>query len=477
MAALAASTAACSSEVNRFSDNSTFSNPFSNSSRNQPAPQPQYAQAPSQRIESQPLPPQGGYQQGGYQQGGYQQPPQQYQQPPQQYQQPQYQQQGYQQQSHNQALPPPPQNRSYASAPQTRPAAPNPRVASPAHATSSSHRDVTGSVSRPAPASGNGWSWEGGTAITVERGDTLMSLGRRYGVPAVAIERANGLTAHAPLKPGQRLVIPKNTGSATQQAAAAPQPAADPVTTGSTRGHAGQFVHTINPGETLMALSRKYHKSLGEIARANNLPINHRVRIGERIVIPGLRANSTQVAAAAPRPAVAPQPAQPAYQPQRMVSAEPPAQARVVTPAASNPEPAKAADADEPTGATGFRWPVRGRVIAGFGPKPTGQQNDGINLAVPEGTPVKAADDGTVAYAGNELKGYGNLVLIRHANGYVTAYAHASELLVKRGDTVKRGQTIAKSGQTGNVTSPQLHFEVRKGATPVDPMQHLAGAS
>lgn len=455
MAALAVSTAACSSEVNRFSDNSTFSNPFSNASRNQPAPQPHYAQAPS-RVESQPLPPQGGYQQG------YQQP------------QPQYQQQGYQQQSYNQALPPPPQNRSYASAPQTRPAAPNPRVASAPRATNASYGDVTGSV--PSASGGKGWSWEGGTAITVARGDTLMSLSRRYGVPAVAIEQANGLSPHASLRPGQRLVIPKYSGGTQQAAKPQPLPAADPVTTGSTsRGNAGQFVHTINPGETLMALSRKYNKSLSEIARANNLPINHRVRIGERIVIPGLRANATQMAA--PRPAAAPPPVQPA-QPQRMVSAEPPAQAtaRVVTPAAGNPEPAKATD-DEPTGATGFRWPVRGRVIAGFGPKPTGQQNDGINLSVPEGTPVKAADDGTVAYAGNELKGYGNLVLIRHANGYVTAYAHASELLVKRGDTVKRGQVIAKSGQTGNVTSPQLHFEVRKGATPVDPMQHLAGAS
>jgi murein DD-endopeptidase MepM/ murein hydrolase activator NlpD len=124
----------------------------------------------------------------------------------------------------------------------------------------------------------------------------------------------------------------------------------------------------------------------------------------------------------------------------------------------------------------GFRWPVRGRVIAGFGPKPSGVQNDGINLAVPEGTPVKAADDGVVAYAGNELKGYGNLVLIRHADGFVTAYANASELMVKRGETVKRGQVIAKSGETGNVTSPQLHFEIRKGATPVDPSQYLSGA-
>jgi murein DD-endopeptidase MepM/ murein hydrolase activator NlpD len=114
-------------------------------------------------------------------------------------------------------------------------------------------------------------------------------------------------------------------------------------------------------------------------------------------------------------------------------------------------------------------------VIAGFGPKTNGQQNDGINLAVPEGTPIKAAEDGVVAYAGNELKGYGNLVLIRHGNGFVSAYAHASEILAKRGDPIKRGQVIARSGQTGSITSPQLHFEIRKGATPVDPMQFLTG--
>ena len=120
-----------------------------------------------------------------------------------------------------------------------------------------------------------------------------------------------------------------------------------------------------------------------------------------------------------------------------------------------------------------FRWPVRGRVINGFGPKTAGAQNDGINVAVPEGTPVKAADDGVVAYAGNELKSYGNLVLIRHSNGYVTAYAHASEIMVKRDEPIKRGQVIAKSGQTGNVTAPQLHFEIRKGSSPVDPMPYL----
>jgi len=122
-----------------------------------------------------------------------------------------------------------------------------------------------------------------------------------------------------------------------------------------------------------------------------------------------------------------------------------------------------------------FRWPVRGRVIAAYGAKVNGTANDGINLAVPEGTSVKAAEDGVVAYAGNELKGYGNLVLVRHPNGYVTAYAHASEVTVKRGDQVKRGQVLARAGQTGNVTSPQLHFEIRKGATPIDPTQYLSG--
>ncbi|MCP8939343.1 M23 family metallopeptidase [Alsobacter sp. SYSU M60028] len=121
-----------------------------------------------------------------------------------------------------------------------------------------------------------------------------------------------------------------------------------------------------------------------------------------------------------------------------------------------------------------FRWPAKGRVITGFGNK-GGGSNDGINIALPEGTPVKAAEGGVVAYAGNELKGYGNLVLIRHPDGWVTAYAHNGDIKVKRGDTVTRGQTIASSGQSGNVSSPQLHFEIRKGSTPVDPMPHLSG--
>jgi murein DD-endopeptidase MepM/ murein hydrolase activator NlpD len=149
-------------------------------------------------------------------------------------------------------------------------------------------------------------------------------------------------------------------------------------------------------------------------------------------------------------------------------------------PAVAAPQPVQTAAVDatvDPPSANGtsFRWPVRGRIISDFGSKPTGERNDGINLAVPEGTAVKAAETGTVIYAGNELAGYGNLVLVRHADGWVSAYAHNSTLNVSKGDNVQRGQTIAQAGATGSVTSPQVHFELRKGAKPVNPMDYLSG--
>ena len=126
------------------------------------------------------------------------------------------------------------------------------------------------------------------------------------------------------------------------------------------------------------------------------------------------------------------------------------------------------------TTAPKFRWPVRGKVIAGFGRRPDGTHNDGVNVSVPKGTEIYAAEAGKVAYAGNELKGYGNLVLIRHPNGWVTAYAHADQLLVRPNDEVRRGQVIAKAGRTGAVDQPQVHFELRQGSRPIDPMPHLA---
>ena len=188
-------------------------------------------------------------------------------------------------------------------------------------------------------------------------------------------------------------------------------------------------------------------------------------------------AKAAKVAAATP---AKPAPAAKAAKPEQVAAVEKKAVDPTTTasvpaaaPAAASsaaPAPAVTADAG---GGPEFRWPARGRIIQGF--KGGSGGNDGINIAVPEGTAVKAAEGGVVAYAGNELKGYGNLVLIRHPNGYVTAYANNGEIDVKRGETVKRGQMIAKSGQSGNVSSPQLHFEVRKGSTPIDPTGFLAG--
>ena len=334
--------------------------------------------------------------------------------------------------------------------------------------------DVTGAI--PAPPPPPAWTWEGGTPVTVGPGETLEMIARQHGVPVAAIMEANNITSPAMVHPGQHLVIPRYRTSAA--AVVPPQtriastgsmvPSATPVGAPRMALVSPPAIHVVAPGETLNSIARLYNKPVLVLAKANNIRPDTMVRAGDHIVIPDMKA-------AAP---VAPRADVPVAQPSgpSLATVESPHSARLAAPTAPpvQENPVKVA---EPAGELPtFRWPVRGRVIAAFGPKPNGLQNDGINLAVPEGTPIKAAEDGVVAYAGNELKGYGNLVLVRHSNGFVTAYAHASEILVKRGESVKRGQVIAHSGQTGNVTSPQLHFEIRKGATPVDPAQYLNGA-
>jgi murein DD-endopeptidase MepM/ murein hydrolase activator NlpD len=129
-------------------------------------------------------------------------------------------------------------------------------------------------------------------------------------------------------------------------------------------------------------------------------------------------------------------------------------------------------DAPVPAG-TRFLQPVVGRILSGYGPKPDGLHNDGVNIAAPLGTPVKAADRGTVVYAGNELRGFGNLVLLKHEDGFVTAYAHLDKIEVSKGDTVARGQRVGTVGRTGSVSEPQLHFELRRGAKAIDPAPAL----
>jgi murein DD-endopeptidase MepM/ murein hydrolase activator NlpD len=324
--------------------------------------------------------------------------------------------------------------------------------------------DITGSVAaRPAPPKPAGyWTWDGGSPVTVGSGESIESIAHKHGVPVAALLQTNGFTSTSAIRPGQRLVIPRYvSGSAPQAAAPVPARSATP----------SEIVHVAARGESLVSVARHYGVTLPALAKANNIQPNGKIATGDRLVIPtGGRPLTAQQT-----PASAPQIAQPRTVPVEKKVASTTENARMVTPVPATTD--TVAKNAEPTGAMpSFRWPVRGRVIAGFGASTNGTQNDGINLAVPAGTPIKAADDGIVAYAGNELKGYGNLVLIRHSNGFVSAYAHASELLVKRGDTIKRGQVIANAGQTGNVSSPQLHFEIRKGSTPVDPIKYLGGA-
>lgn len=290
-----------------------------------------------------------------------------------------------------------------------------------------------------------------GGSVVVAPGDTLYSISRANSVPVNDLIAANSIQAPYRIKIGQTLVVP-GSGYATAARRT------------STAGY-----HDVKPGETLYSISRANGYKPDEVARFNRIPAPYALKVGQRIQIPGSGNAMAQVSPARAQP----QPSQPA---QRVASAAPDRTASVSGSQSADPQrkPVTGKLPDPtPRTASKFRWPVKGRVISRFGSKPNGARNDGINIAVPVGTSVKASENGVVAYAGNELKGYGNLVLIRHADNWVTAYAHNSDLLVQRGDRVTRGQIIAKAGQTGSVTSPQLHFEIRRGSEAVDPMSNL----
>ena len=376
-----------------------------------------------------------------------------------------------QSQYQSQALPPP------VAAPQSYPAA-NHGVSGGGRGLSSyappaqPKLETTGTVAPKSVAATRSAPAHGGTTIIVGTSDTLDILARRYNVSSAAILQANGYKGPRALSPGQQLIIPRPTAAAAAAPAVAP-PASKPVASASS-------VHIVNRGDTLNSIARRNHVPVAELAKANNLDQSAKLSLGMKLTVPG--AKNAAVAPEAAPAAAAPAQQVAALTPPatRSVPGTPPQSARLAQATPQVEEKTAPEAVVKPSEATGalptFRWPVRGKVITTYGAKTNGKSNDGINLAVPEGTPVKAAEDGVVAYSGNELKGYGNLVLVRHSNGYVTAYAHASELLVKRGDTIKRGQIIAKSGQSGEVGSPQLHFEIRKGSSPVDPLQFLNGA-
>jgi murein DD-endopeptidase MepM/ murein hydrolase activator NlpD len=228
----------------------------------------------------------------------------------------------------------------------------------------------------------------------------------------------------------------------------------------------------MKSGESLYAIAQRHKVSVEELKRVNGIANATKVWAGKVLLVPDRPgaaagpATPPRVVQAAPAPAVASEP----EEDPRPAPAPAPAQktARLNDGTATDAVPA-------PAVATGkFRWPARGKVIVGFGEQTEGGKSEGINLAVPLGTDIHAAEAGRVHYVGDGVKGYGNLILIRHANDWVTAYAHADRILVKANDEVKRGQVIGKAGKTGPVAQPQLRFELRKGSVPVDPLPYLA---
>ena len=253
---------------------------------------------------------------------------------------------------------------------------------------------------------GSGSEADRPTIYVVQRGDTLQGIGQRFGVPEATIAERNSLRQPYKLNVGQWLEIPTTSGGIN---------------------NAG--VTPSRPGGTVQSAPLPPPPGTSASPPASGAPTN---------VNPASGGANPPLSAAPPVPPVPNQ------------AAAPPA-------------------ATQPGRAPKFDWPVRGQILARFGAKPGGVTNDGIDIAAPRGTPVKAAEAGAVVYAGDEVKGFGKLVLIAHADGYVTAYAYNDELLVTKGKQVAKGETIAKVGQSGGVAQPQLHFEIRQRNKAIDP--------
>ena len=286
--------------------------------------------------------------------------------------------------------------------------------------------------------------------VAVQKGDTLYKLAKKHDVTINELKSVNSLRT-ARLSIGQELIIP---------GAAAPAPA---VPAGS---------YTVQSGDSLTRIARKYGLTQSELQKANGISRPNLLRPGQKLKIPG-KAAPAAVAKKQGNVRVASRGKDiplPSSKPRRGDTAKSTQKKNKVA-SKSKPLPKP-----KPMAGNQFRWPVKGRIVSGFGKTPGGKHNDGINVAVPAGTSIKAAENGVIAYAGNELEPYGNLILIRHANNWVTAYAHSDKLLVKRGDTVRRGQIIAKAGKSGNVSQPQLHFELRKGSKPVNPLSYMSSS-
>lgn len=344
----------------------------------------------------------------------------------------------------------------------------------------------------PVPASGQ--------TIDVVQGDTLYGLSKKHKVSIAALMEVNSLK-QANLKPGQKLVLPQGASASRPATKSAPAVAGAPAPTVASAvtpdsvaptladvtpksatprlatqakpepqappsvAYDGQYV--VKQGDSLFNVARAHRVTLAELQRLNGISDPKKVRPGTVLRVPTIDGSSPVVAVAA-EPTPAPTTTVPQVTAPKIINAP-----EASVPGAPQRVARLPGTANDASPAPKFRWPAQGKVITAFNNSDTGIPSDGIAIAVPQGTDIHAAEAGQVAYASNELKGYGNLVLIRHENGFVTAYAHTDRITVKRGDTVKRGQVIATAGRPSDTAPPQIQFELRQGTTPIDPTPYL----
>ncbi|MEM9809733.1 MAG: peptidoglycan DD-metalloendopeptidase family protein [Pseudomonadota bacterium] len=290
---------------------------------------------------------------------------------------------------------------------------------------------------------------------TVMAGDTIYGISRQYGIAPASIIQKNGLAAPYGLTVGQSLIVPMGGSAhlASQQASLGRQAVPAVPTPAQPQSQRQSFdlngVHVVRHGDTLYSLSRAYGASVPDLAAVNRLQPPYTLAVGQQIVIPGA---ANQVARS-----------------RQQVPSQRSLEAKMIEETVLPRTSAAAARAAR------FAWPLRGSVVAEFGDLQDGMRNDGLNIAAPMGSPVRATADGEVVYRGSELDGYGNLLLIKHDSGWVSAYAHTDAILVRKGDFVRQGQVVAKVGRSGSVSSPQLHFQLRRDLQPQDPRMALAG--
>ncbi|HVK90657.1 MAG TPA: peptidoglycan DD-metalloendopeptidase family protein [Mycoplana sp.] len=344
---------------------------------------------------------------------------------------------------------------------------------------------------------GNGWSTANAPVVMLRPGESVKTLSARYGVPEKEILKANGMATAADAEPGQKVTIPVfgsaakasiDTALNTDKKQPAPQQKSSEevaILPGSSKSRdkgssdangsglaaSGKGKpdggYQVQPGDSLAKIAARNGVSVEALKKANGLA-GASIRVGQTLTIPAADKSATDrtTTASLPEPKKAAEPAA------KNAEAYAPVE-KTQTVAEVEEKTEVTADAPESTGIGKYRWPVRGAVIAGYGANVEGSRNDGIDISVPEGTPIKAAENGVVIYSGSSLKELGNAVLVRHDDGTVTVYGHASNLNVQRGQKVQRGQTLASSGMSGSASRPKVHFEVRKNASAVNPMTYL----